>query len=310
MASILKNKKKFFTAAITVFIVAGVIIAAQSISAREVTATRIETGENIKDRAGPAAQEKSQEKDLKGSIGEPVLFLLPETDQEATEEEVQMTDEEKLLMKEYMAEKGVEPFEEAEPIANDMDDEAEIEEIPDEDEPSFEPEQSVTQAASYRDILIIDPGLEDVASLAYEQWESLPASVRAFVAGNGWQIRITSGWFGEAYGFDVPLSGLTVYDEKTSYITGTEFCINRALIHEIGHIVDAENGYPSLSDGFVQIYNTEAGSWIEVENYGDDHGKSNTQEFFAETFKYILRYGEAYADTAPATYAFVHQYMP
>lgn len=310
MVSILKNKKKFFAAAITVFIVAGAIIAAQSISAREVTATRIETGENIKARAGPAAEGKSPEKDLKGSIGDPVLFLLPEAGQEATEEEAQMTDEVKLLMKEYMAEKGVEPFEEAEPIANDMDDEAGIEGKPDEKEPLSDPEQSVTQQDSYRDILIIDPGMEDVASLAYEQWESLPDSVRAFVAGNRWQIRITSGWFGEVYGFDVPLSGLTVYDEKTSYITGTEFCINRALLHEIGHIIDAENGYPSLSDEFVQIYNTEVGNWIEVENYGDDHGKSDSQEYFAETFKYILRYGEAYADTAPATYAFVQRYMP
>lgn len=309
MASMLKNKKKIFAAAITAFIAAGAIFTAQSISAREVTATQIETGENIKERAGPVTEENIREKDQKESIGDSVLFLLPETDQEATEEEAQMTDEVKLLMKEYIAEKGVEPVEETDPIADDMD-EAGKEEIPDEDEPPSDPEESVTQAASYRDVLVIDSGMEDVASLAYEQWESLPDSVRAFVAGNRWQIRITSGWFGEVYGFDVPLSGLTVYDEKTSYITGTEFCINRALLHEIGHIIDAENGYPSLSDEFVQIYNTEVGNWIEVENYGDDHGKSDSQEYFAETFKYILRYGETYADTAPATYAFVQRYMP
>lgn len=309
MVSILKSKKKMFAATLTAFIAAAAIIAAQSVSGGEVIAAQMEKDENIKARAAPEVSEDRPEKDLKESIGDTVLFLMPEAEREAAGEEVQMTDDVKLQMTEYMAEKGVNPVEETGTSARDGD-KAGNEELPLNEEPPSNPDQSVTSMISCRGFLTIDPGMESVESLANAQWESLPDSVREFVAGNGWQIRITAGWFGDAYGYDVLLSGLTVYDEKTSYITGTEFCINRALLHEIGHIVDAENGYPSLSGEFIQIYSTESGGWFEAENYGDDHGKSNTQEYFAETFKYILRYGDAYADTAPETYAFVHRYIP
>jgi len=260
---------------------------------------------------------------MEDSTEETVLFLLPENPvcAVAEEKEVQMTDEEtRIQTEEFIEEKGVNACDEDVSGENGSTEALEAETVSEEDpdrealsaEEDSVPEQSndVQTQISWPDYLTIEPGCEGAGEIANAAWNSLPNSVRCFVAERGWQICITSGWFGNAYGYSVPLSGLTVYDERTSYITGTEFCINRALIHEIGHIVDEECGYPSLSEEFLQIYFAESPGWYEVENYGDDHGKSNSQEYFAETFKYILRYGDAYADTAPATYEFVRGYIP
>lgn len=161
---------------------------------------------------------------------------------------------------------------------------------------------------SYPDYLTIDPGMKRLGTYANKQWNALPDSIRVFIAERGWVIRVTDDPYWEEFGHD-PVSGMTVFSRKTCFITDSRFCVKHALYHEIGHLIDMESGFPSKSEEFQRIYESESDRWKEVDDL-KGYGRSNSLEYFAETFQYILRYGDRYAETAPETYAFVRRYIP
>lgn len=98
---------------------------------------------------------------------------------------------------------------------------------------------------------------------------------------DGWEIeQVSYEVMSDEYNGDDALAsktfiGLTVVDDKKIYLSGLDYEAHKALAHEIGHVCDVNNGFPSKSLIFEEIYEAEA----------KGYGATNPQEFFAEVYK-------------------------
>lgn len=73
--------------------------------------------------------------------------------------------------------------------------------------------------------------------------------------------------------------GITFVPEEVIWLSTIDYEAKKALIHEIGHACDYNNGFPSKTEEFMEIFDSEA----------KGYGATNEQEFFAETYKCLAK---------------------
>ena len=122
---------------------------------------------------------------------------------------------------------------------------------------------------------------------------------------SGWAIEVTDENFGERYGYTTPVAGLTDYGNKIIYIK--EDRINRALLHEIGHVLDYECGLPSQTEEFHQIYVVEKQRFVDCTSVNDRHEIVNEKEYFASVYQNIILNYEDTVRNVPRTVEFIER---
>ncbi len=145
---------------------------------------------------------------------------------------------------------------------------------------------------------------ESILNAVKGNWVSVPGNIRQSIINNGWRIEVTSNDFATKYGY--PKNGilaLTVYNDKVSYI-GLRDGSASSVVHEVGHIVDSINGYPSLCEEFVNIWGYEKDSFASVFTTHEGNYDSSG-EYFAEAFWRYVSNGETLRNSCPDTYNYL-----
>lgn len=134
----------------------------------------------------------------------------------------------------------------------------------------------------------------------------IPTKIWNRFVDKGWTLRITTEDIRKVYYPEIKssLAGLTMFDERMIVIGYSEKRIRRALLHEMGHFVDSELGFPSFTDEFEAIYNSEKNK-AKFKDQVDKHCTSTSTEYFAEAFLQYLIYPSNLKKNAPKTYAFI-----
>lgn len=89
------------------------------------------------------------------------------------------------------------------------------------------------------------------------------------------------------------------------HIEDRESAIDRALIHEFGHVLDSLTGWSGVyGEDFKELYYEEKDNLIIDEN--SNHHKRNAQEFFAEVFRQSLINPERTRKCVPKTFNFIN----
>lgn len=103
--------------------------------------------------------------------------------------------------------------------------------------------------------------------------------------------------------------GLTVPTDHKIYLSKKGYYAQIAYIHEIGHVVDFNNNYPSSSEEFKRIYLKEKDDYISS-NFcvSKEYITSNEAEFFAEIFKNICENDDKSLKSVPESVRFVRKY--
>lgn len=143
-----------------------------------------------------------------------------------------------------------------------------------------------------------------------EKMKLIPQNLLNTFYNNGYQLVLTTKSIqGNYYNGSVsgPIAGLFMGDRNTIYVAAIERYIDMALLHEFGHFLDSLHGYVSTTDEFVQIFYEEK-EYLTTFSY-DNHYKSNTKEYFAESFEQIIENPERCRNEVPKTYEFITRYM-
>ncbi len=147
-------------------------------------------------------------------------------------------------------------------------------------------------------------------SLAQSYFSKIPQNVINYLETNGVQILITDTNLAERFftGQYSSVMGCTVYGDKTIYIEDRNSAIKSSIIHETGHMIDCLYGWASSSAEFIDCYNSEKDSFVEVGKQ-DNNSTSSTSEFFAEVWNQSILYPESCKESAPRSYEYVMNIM-
>ena len=164
-----------------------------------------------------------------------------------------------------------------------------------------------TSAGQSDGVITAEPGVSSrLFSRAQQIYQSLPSGVRNVFEKDGWRIVISGEKLSKRFGYSYSIAGLTISGEKTVYLDNRESAINKALIHEIGHAIDAWSNFPSQNPAFAQLMRQETLYTPD----GDGRGSTNARECFANAFQYMMQYGNQYESYSPRIYEFVRRYIP
>ena len=132
----------------------------------------------------------------------------------------------------------------------------------------------------------------------------LPANVYGKLARNGWVVYIADN-VGNAVGlYDTNILALCV-PEQRYIIVGSACQESDAILHELGHAIDAELRYQSKSKDFDAIYKAESPIFIKTHLTAKENTATSI-EYFAEAFQeYIMNPTYLY-NNCPQTYAFIN----
>ncbi|MCD8368945.1 MAG: NINE protein [Clostridiales bacterium] len=132
----------------------------------------------------------------------------------------------------------------------------------------------------------------------------LPYEVQEQFGEDGWTFVITDKNLSQYFynGAYSSVAGTTTVPDRWIYIEDRTKAVSRSVIHETGHALDYELGYPSQSDEFKTIFAAEKSSFRDSTSVGDSHEASNCYEYFASAWsEYILNPTGLIART-PQTY--------
>lgn len=147
----------------------------------------------------------------------------------------------------------------------------------------------------------------------YEHYEKQPESVKWVFNDDNWDLELAGKnelnylyGQGEFYMRGYDISGATVYDIKTVYLSDSPGYAEVALNHEMGHFVDyAYYTYygtqPSLTDAFYYIYKQEATKSYLYEDYE----LSEVSEYFAQSYWSYVEEPQQLKDYYPMTYKYI-----
>lgn len=76
----------------------------------------------------------------------------------------------------------------------------------------------------------------------------------------------------------------------------------KVLLHEMGHYVDLKNNFGSLSQEFIQIYQSESKT-IDSLSYS----RKDSKEYFADAFMMYCKYPYTLKNKFPKTYNYIAQ---
>lgn len=126
----------------------------------------------------------------------------------------------------------------------------------------------------------------------YSDYDKQPESVKKSFEDDGWDLELADGnelnyiyARGEYSENGYDISGVTVYEIKTVYLSDYPGYAKVALSHELGHFVDYSyytyyGVLPSATEEFEYIYEKEA---VRSHLY-EDYGLSDTSEYFAQSY--------------------------
>lgn len=136
----------------------------------------------------------------------------------------------------------------------------------------------------------------------------LPDKMITGIYSKNWNFIITDEdlslkFFNGAY---TKVHAVTGFEEKTVYISSTSDYLDRSALHEIGHIIDFENGWVHKTNEFYRIYTDERLTYkAAIGKNATNYAKTSSTEYFAEAFQDYFLNPEQLMQTAPRTYGYV-----
>lgn len=138
-----------------------------------------------------------------------------------------------------------------------------------------------------------------------DELDLIPDSHLTYLYDRGWSFDLTEEDFGAEYGYEYSICGLTVYSEHTIYIRATEWGVRRSVIHEAGHALDYELGWPSETEEFLDIFNREADAFSDCTSIGDGHETEDVNEYWASVYQNIIINYDETVLSVPETVSFI-----
>ncbi len=143
--------------------------------------------------------------------------------------------------------------------------------------------------SNYSFLLMPENATSSILKTAESEISRLPQNVLNSFINDGWTINITndniaSKYFGGSYS---NVMGATKMDSKQIIIQNKKSCVQASIIHEMGHFIDNYFDYPSLSDEFWEIYNSEIDTFRS--RIPNSSAIRDELEFFAHTFYYSVK---------------------
>ena len=147
----------------------------------------------------------------------------------------------------------------------------------------------------------------------YEHYKLSPESVRKSFEDDDWDLQTVKGselnflyGKGDFYNNGYDISGVTVYQIRTIYLSDSPGFAQIALNHEMGHFVDYSyyqyyGIQPSQTTDFYRIYNAEAAFSKLYENYE----LSDITEYFAQSYWSYVEDKESLQKFYPRTYEYM-----
>ena len=129
----------------------------------------------------------------------------------------------------------------------------------------------------------------------------IPENIRNNLETNSWRIVVTTNNFGKNYGYSGNILALTVYGEKTIYISVKD---SSSIIHEVGHFLDYSLGRVSSFPEFVDIFTEESGNLTLFHKTHKDN-YSTALEYFAESFQEYILHPNDLQNFCPKTYEYI-----
>ncbi|WP_026653434.1 anthrax toxin lethal factor-related metalloendopeptidase [Butyrivibrio proteoclasticus] len=156
----------------------------------------------------------------------------------------------------------------------------------------------------------------------YSTYQYSPQIVREQFEKEGWNISVMEGskldsTYGPTVGLQngYSIAGITIYKEKSIYLSSYDDYAVYSCNHEMGHFFDytymlykKSGTLPSKSKDFYQIYKdelkgkTNAGLFVDYERCGVD-------EYFAQAFKYYCEDPTTLKKYYPNTYTYIENLL-
>lgn len=115
----------------------------------------------------------------------------------------------------------------------------------------------------------------------------VPDYIKVMFEDDGWKVLLSNEDLGTRFedpqkGFEPgKLRGLTSFDEHVIYIDGNAYSIESAMLHEMGHYMDAKLGRPSSTDEFAQALEEDRDPF---DFYVKKSADESSEEMFADAF--------------------------
>jgi len=131
----------------------------------------------------------------------------------------------------------------------------------------------------------------------------VPENIRHHFENSGWGIFITKEDLGNRFGYNSSVRGITCYSLSQIWIEDRDSAMT-SVVHEMGHYLDYQLGWVSISPEFVEIWQQESGNFYLVENTHRNN-TSTAMEYFAESFKAFVLKPELLQVHCPRTYGYL-----
>lgn len=138
---------------------------------------------------------------------------------------------------------------------------------------------------------------DKILNYAYNYWYLIPENIREDFKENNWTIVLTTESISKMVNTTYKVSGVTLTDEKRIIIEGTQSCIRRALIHEVGHYIDYRDSFISRQSDFKKRFD-ENGQKLKEYNSNYTDINYGVEEYFAEL------YNEAFVGNSVTKFVF------
>lgn len=141
----------------------------------------------------------------------------------------------------------------------------------------------------------------------------VPQRILDKMASQGWKIYLIPGVLGTAVYHEEKedYTGITYYDEyKIEIGIGHKYAypVRGVLLHEIGHVLDGIEGFPSEKNVFDSCYKKENGVFkgaLDIES--EEYASRESREYFAEAIQLYWLQDEYLKYNCPDTYNFLEE---
>ena len=156
---------------------------------------------------------------------------------------------------------------------------------------------------------------QDTDALATQLYLILPQNIRTYLENTGWCYQLVSKSKLENICGQKNVIGYTDINNKIVYVANDELSINRALLHEYGHVVGSlitkemiidlyEKGVSEEYLNFNNLYIEEKDTFAYSYKSNDGHEISNMAEYLASTFHEYITNPYNLNDKCPKTFMF------
>lgn len=161
---------------------------------------------------------------------------------------------------------------------------------------------------SYSGFIVNDGGVADKCLFKLEaNYLKIPENVRNSFQNNGWSIICTTDKLGEKFfSPNISIQAVTDSATKTIWVEAREAAMT-SILHEIGHYIDWQCGWVSMTKTFGDIWRDEVDTFKSIITTNDNN-TSSPSEYFAEAYQISLEYPDLLSQYCPQTYEYVVSY--